>query len=188
MLRYIEEMGKYVEITAFRNVEIANVEDLLKALDRIKQKHVWVQVLDAERVATWQHLYFAVLNALIAFKNKRNLSKNLAMEVMLYASAQRQIQKAVNIIGLKQDSKNIAAVIVGDDQNAVKAGLAAVADAVGGIHDESILELSEEKVLRLRETFTISEQELEAVKRKDDSEQALVKLIIERVALLATRL
>jgi len=94
LLKYIEETGKYVEIMGFRNLIIGDAEEFLKAVRKKKQQRVWVQFFNAELVATWQHLHFAVLNALLAFKNKRNISKSVMMEAMLYASAQRQIRRA----------------------------------------------------------------------------------------------
>ncbi|MEM2081968.1 MAG: KEOPS complex subunit Cgi121 [Candidatus Bathyarchaeia archaeon] len=187
MLKYIEEVGKYVEITAFRNVGKAKVEELLKAAAK-KEQGILVQFFDAELVATWQHLYFAVLNALIAFKNGQGISKGLAMDVMLYASAQRQIRKAIALMGVKEGTESIAVVIIGDKPDQIKAALSAVSDAIGAMPDEQALELSEEKARRIREAFVISDEELEAVQGKDDTEQTLVKLVLERVALLSTRL
>ena len=80
MLKYFEEFGEYVEITGFSNVEIEDAEGFLKAT-RMEQQGTAVQFFNAEFVATWQHLYFAALNALTAFRSKRNISKNIAMEV-----------------------------------------------------------------------------------------------------------
>ncbi|MGB9914238.1 MAG: KEOPS complex subunit Cgi121 [Candidatus Bathyarchaeales archaeon] len=188
MLKYIEEAEKCVEITAFRNVGAAKVEKLLKAVARKEPQQVWIQFFNAELIATWQHLYFAVLNALVAFKNERNISKSLAMEVMLYASAQRQIRKAIELMGVKEETKSVAVVLIGDKPDQIKTALSAVSEAIGAMPDERALELSEEKAWRIREAFLISDEELEAVKSKDDTEQALVKLVLERVALLATRL
>lgn len=187
MLKYIEEAGKYVEITAFRNVGNAKVEELLIAATK-KEQGILVQFFDAGLVATWQHLYFAVLNALIFFKNGQGISKSLAMDVMLYASAQRQIRKAIALMGVNKGTESIAVVIIGDKPDQIKAALSAVSDAIGAMPDEQALELSEEKARRIREAFVISDEELEAVKGKDDTEQALVKLVLERVALLSTRL
>lgn len=188
MLKYIEETGKCVEITGFRNVRVGDAEEFVKAVRNEKQQRVWVQFFDAELVATWQHLHFAVLNALLAFKNERNISKSVAMEAMLYASAQRQIKKAIDFMGVKCDSANVAVVIIGERLDSVKAVLSAVSKRIGAEPDETVLELSRKKAQRIREAFGITEKELEAVMEKNNVEQALVKLVIERMALLSTRL
>jgi tRNA threonylcarbamoyladenosine modification (KEOPS) complex Cgi121 subunit len=188
LLNYIEETGKYVEITAFRNVRIKDTEKFVKATRKETPQNTWIQFFDAELVATWQHLYFAVLNALLAFRNNRNISKSVAMEIMLYASAQRQIRKAIQFIGVKHDSANVAVVIVGENPDSVKAVLSAVSKRIGVEHDETALELTKEKTQSIRKAFGVRTEELEAVMEKKNIKQALVNLIIERTALLSTQL
>ena len=187
MLKYIEEAGKYVELTGFRNVSIKNSEEFMKVAREATPQKASIQFLNAQLVATWQHLYFAVLNALLAFKNQRNISKSVTMEVMLYASAQRQIRKAIQLIGIKRASANVAIVIVGADIDFVKAVLSAVSKRVGVEPDETVLELTQEKTKSIRKAFGIRAEELEAVNKKN-AKQALVSLVIERTALLSTRL
>jgi len=188
LLKYIEEDGKYVEVTGFRNVKIEDAEEFLKATRKETQQSVWVQFFDAELVATWQHLYFAVLNALLAFRNERNISKSVAMEVMLYASAERQIRKAIELLGVKRDSANVAVVIIGENPDSIKAVLSAVSKSISAEPAETVLELSREKVQGIRKAFGITEKELEVVMEKNDVKQTLVNLVIERMALLSTQL
>jgi len=188
LLKYIEEAGKYVEITGFRNIIISDAKEFLKAVCKETPQSICVQFFDAELVATWQHLYFAVLNALLAFTNGRNISKSVAMEILLYASAQRQIRKAIQLIGVKRTSANVAVVIIGEKPDSVKALLSAVSKHIGAEPDETVLEVSKEKLRCIREAFGITKKEFETVMGKDDAEQALVNLVIERMALLSTRL
>jgi len=49
------------------------------------------------------------------------------------------------------------------------------------------LEFSEEKTALAKKNFEISDEEIKAVMRKGDLKKALVDLVIERVALLATK-
>jgi tRNA threonylcarbamoyladenosine modification (KEOPS) complex Cgi121 subunit len=188
MLKFIEETGKYVEITGFRNVRTKDAEEFMKAARGEVRSGVWVQFFDAELVATWQHLYFAVLNALLAFRSERNIAKSVAMEAIIYASAQRQIRKALHIIGFKGDSTNVAMVITGENPASVEALLSAVSKRVGVEPDDTILDLSRKKARRIRQAFGITGKELETVMEKEDGVQALVDLVIERMALLSTQL
>lgn len=188
MLKPLAEYGKFVEITGFVGVRIGNEKDFMVALREAVPKTVEVQFFDADLVATWQHLYFAVLNALMAFKNKRNISKSVAVEVVLFASAQRQIKKAIDHIGVKCSSSNIAAVLVSDDVDAAKVGLAAVKKCLGVEPDDSVLELTKTKVPRIKRAFSISDAALEASTATKNSAQALVDLVLENVALLSTQL
>jgi KEOPS complex subunit Cgi121 len=186
MLKQLEEYGKYVEITGYRNVKIKDAKELLNAVRGEASLDVEVQFFDADLVASWQHLYFAVLNALMALRSKRNISKSLAVEVLLYASAQRQISKAIELLGVKGGSRNVAVVVLGADAGLVKMGVCAVTKCLNLVPDESVLDLSKEKMVRVKCVFGISDVELEAVAAKKDAVQVLVDLVIERVALLST--
>jgi tRNA threonylcarbamoyladenosine modification (KEOPS) complex Cgi121 subunit len=188
MLKYIEEAGKYLEITGFRSVSIKNAEEFVKAARMELPKGMWVQFFDAELVATWQHLYFAVLNALLALKNGRNISKSVAMETILYASAQRQIRKAIDFMGVKCAVADVAMVIICESPESVEALLSAVSKRVGKEPDDTVLEISKKKAQGIREAFGITDAEFEAVLEKDNDKEALVDLVIERVALLSTQL
>ncbi len=188
MLKHLQEDGKYVEITGFRNVQIKDAEDLLRAVRDGMPADAEVQLFDADLVASWQHLYFAVLNALMAFRTGRNISKSVAVEVMLYASAQRQIKKAIELIGVKKTTANVATVVVSGKAESVKRGLAAIANCVGAEPDDTVLELSTRKIQRIRQAFAVSDLELETVATEGGAVQALVDLVVERVALLSTQL
>ena len=120
MLYHLKEYGKYAEITGYRNIKFAEAEEFLKANRKETPDNVDLQFFDAQLIATQEHLYFAALNALQAFRNKTNLSKSLAMETMLYASAQRQIQKAIQLCGIKPQTKTMAVIIIGENQTKLK--------------------------------------------------------------------
>jgi KEOPS complex subunit Cgi121 len=187
LLKYIEEFRKQLEVTGFRNVRIRDIEEFLKMIRAEKPLNVEIQFFDAKFVATWQHLYFAALNALTAFKNKENISKSLAMETILYASAQRQISKAMRLLGIKPDSSEIAVLIIGERPETVKSALSMVSKHVRSEPDDAVLELSEEKATIIQKIFGISSVELKTIVKKDDLEGALTALVIERMALLATQ-
>ena len=187
MLRRLEEFGKYVAIAGFRDAKIADVERLLDAVKRKVGLSVDFQFFNAKLVATWQHLYFASLNALTAFKNQENISKSLAVETMLYASAQRQIRKAMELIGIKKGLPEIAVLVIGEDAESVDSAISHIAELLDAKRDDSVLMLSEEKIRALRKAFEISDVEITAVMSKDNLEKAILDIIIERMALLSTR-
>ena len=187
MLKQIEEFGKHVTIAGFRNVRIKDIEEILKAMRKEKPSSVEIQFFDAKFVATWQHLYFAALNALTAFKNRENISESLAMESLLYASAQRQIRKAMKLLGIKPDSSEIAVLIIGERPETVRSALSMVSRHIKAKPDEAALELSRKKVKIIQQIFGISNIELKTAQKKDDLERALTDIVIERMALLATQ-
>ncbi len=186
MLKYIEEFHKYVVITGFRNVKIRDTEEFIKSINREKPSNVEIQVFNAGLVATWQHLYFAVLNALMVFRNKQSISRSLAMETMLYASAQGQIRRATEILGVKPSMSEVAAVIIGGRAETVESMLSKISKRMNVEPDDSVLSLTREKTENVQGTFGITETELQIVMKKNDAEKALVDLVIERMALLST--
>jgi tRNA threonylcarbamoyladenosine modification (KEOPS) complex Cgi121 subunit len=188
MLHYLRDYNKYVEITGFRNVKFESAEAFLKANRKEESQNVGVQFFDAELIASWEHLYFAVLNALQAFKNKTNLSKTAAMETMLYASAQRQIEKAIQQCGIKPETTTMAVTLIGENPTQLKDMLESITRSVGAEPDEHVLELSSVKENRIKGAFQISDGEIKTVLKNENGKEALINLVVERVALLATQL
>lgn len=188
MIRKLEGFSKYIVIAGFRNVQIKKVEKFF-LLVREKIGDTCVQFFNADLVAGWQHLYFAVLNAVTAFTNKLNISNNLSIEILLYASAQRQITEAVKLLGIRSKSQKVAVVIVADTRNEASSLLSKVSALLtGSTRDNGLLELTDDKVEGIRRLFGISDVELEAKIGKEGGEkQALVDLVIEHVALLVTQ-
>ena len=188
MLKEIGEYGRFVGISGFRKVQIENAKAFLEVLHKSVPVEVEVQLFDAGLVATWEHLYFAALNALMAFRAGSNLSKSLAVESVLFASAQRQIMRAIDLMGVKAKIGDVAVLLFGENERVVEEALSSTARAVGVEPDESVLDLSMEKIMHVKETFDISDAELEATSAKNSLDGALVYAVVERVALLSTRL
>lgn len=188
MLRYIREFKRHVAIAGFRDVKIRNIEEFFRAVHREKPSNVDIQFFDATLVATLQHLYFAALNALTAFENKRNISNSLTMETLLYASAQHQIKNAMKLLGISPNSREIAVLVIGEDGEAVNSALKTASKLVAAERDDGVLDLTDSKAKTIKEIFGISDTEIKTVtKRTVLEKEALVNLVIERMALLATR-
>ena len=188
MLLYLKEYGKYAEITGFKNIKFVQVEAFLKENRKEAQLRIELQFFDAGLVATQEHLYFAVLNALQAFQNRTNISKSLAVEEMLYASAQRQIRKSIQRCGLKPETTSMAAVIVGENPAEIETVLEAIAVCVGAEPDETVLAMSKAKLEKVKEAFQVNAEEIKTVMKNGNLDEAVVSLVVERVALLATKL
>jgi len=187
MLQYLREYSKYVEITGYQNVAFDKAEAFLKKNRKQTRQNVDIQFFDAELIATQEHLYFAVLNALQAFENKTNLSKSLAMETILYASAQRQIQKAIERCGIKPKTKHMALIIIGDDPKQIETELKEVTKSVDSEPELSVLEITKPKETKIKKAFQITEGELKTME-DTNQKKAIANLVIERVALLSTQL
>ena len=110
------------------------------------------------------------------------------MVTMLYASAQRQIQKAIQRCGVKPETRSMGVIIIGEDPTQLKIMLQVISTYVGAEPNEKVLEISNFKEHKIIETFQITDQELKTVIKNENRTEAVVNLVIERVALLATQL
>jgi len=178
-------LGKYLIVEGFRNVKIHNVDEFLNRI-RSRAGSCHIQVLDASLVAGFEHLYFAALNALKSFESGLNISKSLAVEILLFASGQDQIRRAIEILGVKPSSSDVALVIVADSRDEAVSAVNNISGVLDGERDESVIELTDEKVSAIMKRFNISEAELEASMR-GSLRDALKSIIIERAALLVVQ-
>ena len=181
------EYNGYIAIAGFKNVKIKEVNGFLERVRR-EAREAHVQFFDAKLIAGQQHLYFAAVNTLKAFEKKSNISSSLAIEALLYASAQRQIRKAVDTLGVKQDSSQVAVLIIAENRQGMDDCLKVVSRLISGERNDAVLELTDEKIGGIKKLFGISDLEIEAkLRRKGLEREALADLVIEHVALLATQ-
>jgi len=187
MIAKMEGFDQYLAVAGFKNVKIADIDRLFTDV-KAKTANTCIQFFDATAIAGSDHLRFAALNSLNAFKNKLNISNSLAMETLLYASGQHQIKDALRLLGIKPASSQVAVLVLAETQRKASSVLDVASGLLKGARDDSVVELSEEKVAGLRKLFQISELELEAkTKRKGAENEALLDLVIEHMALLATQ-
>lgn len=178
------EYEKYAYIAAFNGLKYP-VENLLQEL---KVNDVDFQLINLNLIAGKEHLYFSILNALHAFKVKKNFSRSLGIEVLLYASTQKQIKNAIQVMGVKP-GQPVVLVALSSNEEKLKNFFVHASKFFDLKLDDSILEAwSEEKIQRIKNAFNISKEEIKALKTKKTSiPEVLKKLIIERIALLSTK-
>ncbi len=181
-----DEYDKYFTFYAFHVCEALKADSLLERL-REDSTDLDVQMVDLDKVAGTKHLYFAVLNAVHAFKRGTNISRSLAMEFLLYVSAQKQISEAIKVMGVGPKTRNVVIVAVGKNEHSITE-FASRLPVLGVESDEGLLDQWDgKKVSKLLSLFKISDKELDAMRGKRASrEQAIQKLILERMALLST--
>ncbi|UCB60729.1 MAG: hypothetical protein JSW72_01315 [Candidatus Bathyarchaeota archaeon] len=186
MIVKAEGFEKYILAAGFKDVCIDRIDQTLNSARKMVNVSA-VQLFDAKLIGGEQHLLFAALNALKAFRNQTNISKNLAVECLLYACAQRQIRVALNLIGVTKTSTEIAVLIVADEKQDAETALREISRLILGKRDDAVLKLSNEKAASIKRLFGISDLELEATRRNKQGKEALQNSVIEHIALLVTR-
>lgn len=163
---------------------ISDVAVFLSTLTALAHTHqVTIQALDADLIAGEEHLRAAVKKALRAIKRKRSITTDLGLEILVYASGRRQIERALEL-GVKAGEHTIVVVIVdvtGEKDLELVAG--EVKRRIGleevplGILDSGMTHPP--KRARIIDFYNITPEEINAV-----GEQKLKLLVLERVALV----
>lgn len=108
------EIENNIEIAGFKG-EIEDIHVILEKIDSIRGNccdGCVIQLMDAKAIAGKKHLLHGIIHSLLAFKRNTNLANDLGIEICLRTSTQRQISKALNILGLKKGKMDIAIVLV----------------------------------------------------------------------------
>ncbi len=92
--------------------EIKDVESFIQHLnDFSAQERLIIQAFDAQVVYGKDHILSAVMHAKRAFQQRTNATNTLALEILLYAAGERQIQKAIKKMGIKKGKQGIVFLI-----------------------------------------------------------------------------
>ena len=156
-----------IQITGF-NAHIKNVSEVLAHVRDIAGRGT-IQLLQAQGVAGEEHLLHATHQALLAFQRNENLSQDLGLEICLRASAQRQISRAIKLLGITEGKQAVCAVMVGCPGDALPK-----LEGLLGPPDITVLKADPE---RLKQIYKISDQEIYAHRNVE-------RVLIERNALL----
>ena len=121
-MRNIEELDLFTNLGIEENIEIAgfkaeiiNIQETLETIDKLRGNccdECIIQLMDANGIAGRKHLLHGIVHSINAFKRGENLANGLGIEICIRLSAQRQISKALDILGLKKGKMNIAAVFI----------------------------------------------------------------------------
>jgi len=146
-------MNKQIEIFILEgSVSVESVEDFFK---RINITGCDIALLNADYVADRSHAEFAARKAIESWVKGRNVARTLAMEILLYASATRQINRALEMGVRENEENNVVAVIIGD-KNCIEKFKNAV-----DFKEKKVLKMNDEKIERLKKFFDIGDKEID---------------------------
>jgi len=150
---------------------------------------VTLQLFKADRVAGPHHLLFAALHALHSFQRGVQRASSLGMEILRFAAAQRQISRALTLLGITDDTRRLAGVILNESPSVLRQAHTRFLAVTGAEDAPQTLQIrSPAKENQIRQAFDISEKELAAIaasRHASDRRAALAKLVFDRCALTA---
>ena len=143
--------------------QINSVGETLNKINSIKKDSEIIQLLNADAIAGRRHIEHGVNQAFLAFERGENLANDISVEICLRCSAQRQISKAFDLLGLKEGPMNLCAILIDcDDYSSQLSSLFNL--------DDDVLNPD---VNVLKEIYGISDDELEII----DVENILINRI-----------
>ena len=176
---------RWVMAGVCRGIREEVLRDPLKVLEDLKAlgKGFTAQIFDAEPIISLRQIHAAAVAAYLSFKAGVNISKRLEIEFLLRLAADTQIDRALERIGVKPDSREVGFCIFADNrERAVEVGKAALRVLGGETLTDAELGV-EDRVRSALRFYGIDESELGNV-QADSRLQAALLLILERIATL----
>ncbi|MCS3901138.1 KEOPS complex subunit Cgi121 [Methanococcus voltae] len=128
------------------------------------------QMINADYIATIEHIKHAILQAM----TKKNISNNFWVEILVRASATRQIATAIKLLGAKSGD---VCLICNDEETAN-----IIIDKIGGIVQKNSVEfldvpndVNNEKFKKIVELYGL---------KNVNSSKELVKRVLEEIAII----
>lgn len=157
-----------IKIIGFR-ANIDSVGDTLDRINSIKKDGEIIQLLNADSIVSKNHIIHGVNQAFLAFERGENLAKDISVEIVLRCSAQRQISKAFNLLGLHEGEMNLCAVLINCED---------YSDELSNMFtlDDSVLTPDVENLIKV---YDICDVELENMSVEEIVIDRITKLVVD---------
>jgi tRNA threonylcarbamoyladenosine modification (KEOPS) complex Cgi121 subunit len=184
------------------NLSLTKLFDILQTIQNEYPDSI-IQFFNPCFLVNEDHLFYAIYYTQKAFKYQHNISQKPSIELLLYLSANRQIQKAINSFGITRHDLHEGALnycVVAYKVNPSKINKELLQNFDHKKTNVKYNEYSLEKYKRIKSFFKISDHQIETSlhslgdnispdsPRNESLEelfQALIYLIIEKMALLS---
>lgn len=173
----------HVVVGGFRDISVDEVKGLLSEVGEAVGASLF-QLFDADRIAGWEHIYFAAVNAVRAHEGGAAISRRLAMEVLLYAACVDQISQAFDVVGVTPSTERVGLLVMSMNHEEATDAFKRASDVLGVV-DDSVLAVDDRKLEAIAGVYGVSDVELDTVCKP--REEALTWVIVERGALLPLR-
>ena len=156
--------------------QIKNVDKFLKKIRQFSDKNnLIIQTFNADLIYEKNHLITAVKHAKRAFKTNTNSTNSLEIEIMLYASGERQIKLAIPKMGVKIENSSFAFMILKNRGQIQNITIDSLLKQLSFCRNDDVLTGDKDKIIN----FGITEAEISTV-----SESKYGDLVLEKVALV----
>ena len=146
-----------------------------------------IQFLDSSLIVSIGHLLSAAQNAVNAWKGDYMLARGLDAEILVYASAQRQISRAIENLGIRDGLHSMALVVVGGSKKDVRNMISKIVANVGEEAKTAFVP-DRERLERIMHHYGVYEKEIKALTDSGEIEiwaEALSRCVVSRVSIVA---
>ncbi|WP_455367439.1 KEOPS complex subunit Cgi121 [[Eubacterium] cellulosolvens] len=181
----LKEFKKYLGYTFIEGAAISDPKEIFKNFST--ESDLISQLLNPRLLIGESHIYFGVINALNSFKKNWNISRHLSIEILLYLSGQRQIEKAFKMFGIQEGIQDIVVICIGQTDDRIAHFIDNAVQLLGGqVNDGKIEQWSNSRKRDVIAAYDITEKEIFAIQQEDEnSPDGIKKILIERMALLS---
>ena len=182
-----DDKSKVIGIAEIQNSKNLTQQELVQLAASLSGNSLTVQFLNALLITDEVHLLSAAQNAINAQNGDYMLSRSLDVEIIVFASTQRQIGRALEALGVYDGIDNVAVVVVGPDSDSVKNAVGEIIKQVG---DEVVppFKATRYRLDQIKHHYQITDKEIDAIEESEATESrmsALARCVASRVALVA---
>jgi KEOPS complex subunit Cgi121 len=166
MIKIIGAKGNIKDIDIF----------LKKVEDFATKNNLIIQSFNADLIFGKDHIISAFEHAKRSIGRKTNTTNSLEMEILLYASGNRQLKLAIPKMGVKEGNGNFAFILVNNEKSVIPNIITTdFLKSLDLISNDKVLEGSKDTLIK----FGINENEIETV-----TKDKYGYIILEKVAMV----
>jgi tRNA threonylcarbamoyladenosine modification (KEOPS) complex Cgi121 subunit len=176
-----------IGISENQNSRGLDTDNLLELAKSLSDSVLAFQFLNTMMIVDELHILSSAQNAINAMKGNYMISRTLDVELVVYVSAQRQIGRALELMGVCDGLSSLGVVCIDEDEKKVRDCLRKIAEEVGD-NITPMFNPTVKKIDALMQEFGITELEMNQFTDSNDlleRNRALSKCVVSRVSQVA---
>jgi len=142
-------------------LDIKHTKSFLDYIMGLRNEIQLIQAVDANKIFGSIHLKSAIYRTYRALMNKKNIARNISLELLLRLSGRRQIHEAIDLLGVKEDTKNIILICSDENLDKIKSILNELFLKFNIKENENLLEIKEDSRKKIiKETYGLKTNEI----------------------------
>lgn len=185
----IKKIGNQFLLLEFGSININDAKvSFKKASNFFSSKNEFIQFFSIKPVSSEQQIFHALDNALTSFnsKTKKPFTKTLSLEFLLFLTAQKQLNTALDLLELKKGKNLVGTIAFAKSKQKLAKAKTFFKNELEFKPEKNAIEKNLKKNFSfLKKTFAITDAELKTFSAP--KEKALQKLVLEKIALLSLK-